>query len=205
MPYGDSVTEAKEGYQSYRVPLWNNLKAAGCVVDFVGSRQGVSKGFKDSPQVSLGIKDFDPDHEGHWLYRTDELLVNTEAWASAASPDVVLIHAGTNDITQGQSVESTAQDIRAVVETFQRTIPGITVILAQLTPSRSRDAQHQALNNLIAEIASNLNSSDNRVVLVDLHSDFSAQTELFDTVHPNKQGEQKIADRFTNAILSLGT
>jgi len=60
MPIGDSITEAESGHNSYRRALWNNLKEAGCNVDFVGSKSGVRGGLPLN-------EDFDIDHEGYML------------------------------------------------------------------------------------------------------------------------------------------
>lgn len=55
--------------------------------------------------------DFDMDHEGHAGFRADEMAANIQVWAQKVSPDVVLLHIGTNDLCQKQTVASTVNDI----------------------------------------------------------------------------------------------
>ena len=41
-------------------------------------------------------------HDGHGGFRTDELADNVHGWlAQIEKPDIVLVHAGTNDLLQG--------------------------------------------------------------------------------------------------------
>ncbi len=103
MPLGDSITEAKSGHDSYRRPLWQSLAAAGCSVDFVGSKTGVSQGSRDSGSTAPPNPDFDQDHEAYWDYQTNEVKALASAKVAAAQPDIVLIHLGTNDVLDGQS------------------------------------------------------------------------------------------------------
>ena len=103
MPLGDSITESNMGQHSYRYYLWHMLINDGYQVNFVGSRHGVGNG----PPANA---DFDMDHEGHAGWRADEILNHIQAWATAASPDVVLLHIGTNDVCQRHSVGSTVND-----------------------------------------------------------------------------------------------
>jgi len=61
---------------------------------------------------------FDQDHEGHWGWRTDEILNGRLAagslteWLDYYTPDVVLIHLGTNDVYQNQSTTSTVEEVK---------------------------------------------------------------------------------------------
>ena len=73
MPLGDSITlgissgvAQEEFYVSYRKELYDQLKAAGYVIDdelFVGTLTSGSS-----------VPDFDPDHEGHDGWRTDQIV-----------------------------------------------------------------------------------------------------------------------------------
>ena len=52
-------------------------------------------------------------------WRADEIVANIQMWATRAAPDVVLLHIGTNDLCQRQSVESTITDIGNIIDVFQ--------------------------------------------------------------------------------------
>jgi acyl-CoA thioesterase-1 len=203
MPLGDSITEAETGHNSYRRQLWKALQAAGCSVDFVGSRRGVSRGFRDSAVASPPSTDFDLDHEGHWDYTTDEIFAALPAWYAANPAEVVLIHLGSNDIFRDQGVPSTLSDLDQVLERLQLANPRVVILLARIIPSASRSAEIQTFNAALDALVVTRNSSQHPVRLVDMYSDFSPAQDLYDGVHPNASGEGKLADRFANALLQV--
>jgi hypothetical protein len=104
MPLGDSITQGissgvpDEARQvSYRKALYDNLKAAGYVVNdeiFVGTLfSGES------------VPDFDPDHDGHPGWQADEIVNGRsgfppndklDQWLDEENPNIVLLHIGTN-------------------------------------------------------------------------------------------------------------
>ena len=54
------------------------------------------------PYIGLTHSDFDINHEGHWGWRADEVLAKIDGWAEQTTPDIVLVHLGSNDILQKQ-------------------------------------------------------------------------------------------------------
>jgi acyl-CoA thioesterase-1 len=203
MPLGDSITEAEEGHTSYRYGLWKNLVNAGCIANLVGSRLGVSKGFRDSPMATPSKTDFDQNHEGHWDYTADEVLSNLPGWYAANPADVVLLHLGSNDIFRGQGPENALADVANVIDFLQAANSRIVIFVARLIPSTSKVSQINAFNAQLDAVIPQKSSATQPVIIVDMNSGFSAATELYDGVHPNTSGEQKIADRFSNALLEF--
>jgi acyl-CoA thioesterase-1 len=202
MPLGDSITESKAGYSSYRLTLWNELRAAGCTINLVGSRRGVSRGFKNSPFAQPRDARFDLDHEGHWAYRTDEILQQLDTWLAKSRPDVVLVHLGSNDIISGQSNDSTAKELGQLIDEIRDRNPRAIIIMAQLIPARRRESEIVALNRKISSLATSKNTLESPVKIVNLYRDFSIARELQgDGVHPNRTGDIKIGKRFAAALL----
>ena len=167
MPLGDSITHSERGQNSYRRPLWFNLRAANCVIDFVGSRQGVSSGSRNGPSVPARNPDFDQDHEGYWDFRADEVLAFIGQRIDRFLPDVVLIHLGTNDIFQGQSVESTIVDLGSIVSEIRRVRPDVAILLAKVIPSRRQTERLVQLNSRIDALAESLFDTDSTRLVVD--------------------------------------
>jgi acyl-CoA thioesterase I len=114
MPIGDSITQGDKDYNSYRRSLWLQLRQAGYNVDFVGSM------YQNFPDVPAPKQDFDQNHEGHWGWRTDEILKHIDKWANLAQPDIVLIHLGGNDLGQKQSHKSTIKELQALITRIRR-------------------------------------------------------------------------------------
>jgi acyl-CoA thioesterase I len=198
MPIGDSITQGNTQSDSYRRPLWKLFQDARLSVDFVGGERDNNGGPPPNP-------DFDLDHEGHWGWRTDEVLALLDASARAHRPDVALVHLGSNDVFQGQDNAGTLRELEAVVERLRGANPSVSVLLAQLIPTSraGRDSQIVALNAGIAGLAARLNTPASRVVAVDQYSGFDAANETRDGTHPNPAGEAKMAQRWFAAYLAL--
>ncbi len=195
---GDSVTQADSTHRSYRYNLWKKLIDAGAEFDFVGSMTTNFNGSPSWPNYSGQI--FDRNHEGHWGKRADEILATLPGWLASYTPDVALIHLGTNDIIQGQTAPSTVQDISAIIDVLRTDNPKVVVLLAQVIPYL-RQSPHfaansgnlPALNSGLAGLAATRNTVQSPVVIVDQYTGFSPSTETYDSVHPNELGEEKMA------------
>ncbi|CAN5505061.1 hypothetical protein BH09PLA1_BH09PLA1_33340 [soil metagenome] len=192
MPLGDSITESETGHASYRYWLWKNLQNNGYTdIDFVGSHTGVNLG---PPLYS----DFDQNHEGHWGWRADEINANIAGWANTYRPDIVLMHLGTNDLIQGQSVASTITDLGSIIDKLRAANPNVTVIMAQIIPNNQVSVT--SLNTSISSLAGQKNTAQSRVVAVDQATGFSSSSDTWDGVHPNQSGEQKMSNKWYSAM-----
>ncbi|MGD1913251.1 MAG: LamG-like jellyroll fold domain-containing protein [Rivularia sp. (in: cyanobacteria)] len=202
MTLGDSITQAENGQDSYRKPLWEQLTGAGYNVDFVGSenRNKDNNNFEDS--------NFDPDHEGHWGWRIDEIINgrggegNLSNWLTGYTPDVALIHLGTNDAIQSNSAVSSVEELNQVIDILRQDNPNVTIFLTQLIPSTNTgfNSRIEELNNLIPGIVADKNQSNSPVILVDQNSGFNAYKDTYDGVHPNDNGEAKMAQKWFDAL-----
>jgi acyl-CoA thioesterase-1 len=199
MPIGDSITEAEGPYNSYRRPLWQMLNDAGIDTDFVGSRSGNRDGQVPNP-------DFDTDHEGHWGWRADRFLRdnNIQTWSQTYVPDVILIHLGTNDIFQGQGVSGTINDIGQIIDIVRDANPRVIVLVAQIIPTSDPSRPSlEPFNEAIPELVSSRDSADSPVRLVDQYTGFDATVDTYDGVHPDVSGENKMAQKWFDALQPL--
>ena len=190
MPLGDSITQANSEHDSYRRPLWQKLKEAGFNnINFVGSLQENKGGPNPNP-------DFDLDHEGHWGWRTDEILNQLDGWVASAQPDVALIHLGTNDILQDQSADSTIDELGEVIDVFRANNPNIVIFLAQIIPAKRNDSEREELNQQIPILAAEKNQVNSPVIVIDQAAGFDLDNDTYDFVHPNSRGENKFANQW---------
>jgi hypothetical protein len=159
-------------------------------------------GNPDWPQVR-GLS-FDQDHEGHWGWRVDAVLANIRNWMlTYPVPTVVLIHLGTNDCAQAQSVSSTVVELSQLVAAVRERAPRTTILLAKLIPAAltlSITSCITALNERIGVLAQQLSTSASAVHLVDQHTGFDASIDTWDRVHPNDQGAVKMANKWFEAL-----
>lgn len=200
MPLGDSITQTNSAHLGYRYRLWEKLQQNGVDLNFVGSMHANYSGSPSYPDPA-----FDRDHEGHWGWRADALLQKLPGWLASYTPGIVLIHVGTNDVDQGQSNESTIADIAGIIDALRQKNPHVAILLAQLIPTADAAARERIidLNGRIPDLASAKTTADSPVRVVDQFSGFNAATDTFDGVHPNEQGERKMADRWYAALQPL--
>jgi len=208
LPLGDSITCASKYKLSYRYPLWKHLVDANKQIEFVGSQFYKGNGgrvgwetYKDLP--------FTPANEGHSGWRADQILNGLEngkekglnTWLSSYSPDIALIHLGTNDMYQKQTPESTRDEIEQIITKLRGNNPTVKVLLASVIPMRT-DASIVRLNQLLAQLALKLNQPSSPVVSVDMYTGFSLEADMqTDKIHPNASGEKKMAKRWFDALI----
>jgi lysophospholipase L1-like esterase len=194
MPLGDSITQADSEHDSYRRPLFKSLELEGWSVDFVGSLSSNYRGGPPRP-------DFDLDHEGHWGWRVDEILEDVRRWVLADEPDVLLVHLGSNDVFQDQSVSSTLDELSRLIDVVREARPDAAFLVAQVIPTSngSRNRTIRELNAGISSLASK-STERSRVWIVDHFTGFDPARMTYDGVHPNADGEIHIADRWLAAL-----
>jgi len=187
MPLGDSITYGSSSTNTvgYRRPLYQSLAGAGYSVDFVGS------------QADGSLTDFDRNHEGHRGWRADEIRDNITGWFNSTPADVVLLHIGTNDISQNQTAASTAAEIGQIlddIDAWETTNNQVWVVLARIINRNDwRSGTTTTLNGLIQALADTRIADGDRIVAVNMESALSYPGDLADTVHPNDTGYGKMA------------
>jgi len=199
VPLGNSITQAKTaspGANSYRRNLWNKMINAGYSVDFVGSlnTDDLGNAFPDAS--------FDHDHEGHWGWRADQIVTYLAGWLAGYTPDVALLHIGTNDAYQNNTVASTIEEIENIIGILRNDNPDVTIFLAQILPLQdvAKNAKVDGINAELVTLASSLNQTQSRIIIVDHNSGWNITEFTYDNVHPNEAGEEIMAQRWFNAF-----
>ena len=203
LPLGDSITEGDTTYNSYRRPLWQLLQGDGYSVDFIGSEVNNAGGPAPNP-------DFDTDHEAHAGWRADQIVDRGLAtWLESYTPDIVLLHIGHNDLTRTNRndvvVQGTLDDVQEIVDVLRADNPNVTVLLAQLIPSCQSilDVNIVTYNDRLPAFVAGVTTAASPIILVDQVSGFDAQADTHDCVHPNMDGEQKVAQTWFDALVPL--
>ena len=202
MAVGDSITHGVHGQTSYRKPLNDLLNQAGCSFRYVGSQ---NTNFLHSAFVS--------PHEGYNSHTVDEFLTGHSDAAgnnrgisnsmASFSPDVVLLHIGTNDAIRGQNISETIAELDQMIAIIFQQNPSATVLLANVIPwFRDAQAAVETLGDQIEVYEAQLNNP--RVHLVDVRSGYTIDLMIDDRAHPNARGDAHIADAFFNVFDSVG-
>lgn len=215
MALGDSITHGGQGYASYRYPLWFELEGAGYAVDFVGGRTEIFGGGVPNPALYPDYAtSFDRDHEGYWGWRTDEIAGIAVAVTTAAQPDIVLVHLGTNDIGQmgAAGVTNADTNLRLIIERIRSVRPSVTILLAQVIPIGpgssyfANAGQVGPLNATIATVAADLDTAGSPIIVVDQNNGYDVGTMMqSDGLHPNAAGETQMATTWAVALATLLT
>lgn len=186
MPLGASSTVGvgSPGTAGYRQPLLELLTARGIAVDFVGSGS--------SGPTTLA----DRDHEGHSGWTAARLAEHVERWVRAADPDVVLLHAGTNDLLRGASVRTVVRRLDLLLDRIFAAAPDAHVIMAGVW---AKLPQRHTLDDQLAGLAAVYRARGKSVIAVPT-ADLLSRSDLVDGLHPGPSGYQRIARMWEREI-----
>ncbi|MBN2092230.1 Ig-like domain-containing protein [candidate division KSB1 bacterium] len=200
MPLGDSITSGKAGSTTvggYRDDLARLLTQEGINYDFVGS-------------LSDGTG-FDNNHEGHDGKTTEYINSNIAGWLTSVNPDIVLLHIGTNDVQGTSSIETTRNNINAIIDKIYTHNQNITIVISSLIPRKDGyDSTTTNLNDLILESFYNHVNSGHKIRYAGHNEVFKGfsnwQTQLMnsaDNIHPNDTGYEVMANVFAAAVMNI--
>lgn len=201
MPLGDSITR---GYGTglddptdfsqnfgYRLRLDNLLTDNNHYFDFVGNEvHGYLSGHT-----------FDFDHEGHGGFPADQIAANVGSYLTANPPELILLHIGTNDIAQGQG--TSAADVDTILDEIDTFDEQITVILALIVDQSPSNPQVATYNTNLQTVAQTRINNGDKIILVNQNTALTYPDDMFDTLHPNESGYNKMADVWFTALESI--
>jgi hypothetical protein len=204
LPFG-TWTAGLDGRVSYRYDLWFNLIDAGFDVDFVGSQNAPGGGVNMNlyPDYSTG---FDRDHEGREATLSSDMVVLGKRASATYDPDIVLLWAGPYDLlTQGAGGVANARfAIPDVIEGIRQFTPGVTILLALCSHAEPLEAAHvDALNDAITTIASEMNTPESPIIVVDHVTGFSPTSMMYDQHHHNRVGEAWVAENWFEVLADI--
>lgn len=186
MPLGNSITEGYTIPGGYRLKLWQNLENDGldCGVDLVGTLNNNSVAGLD-----------DPDHEGHSGWTTGQILAGIDSYLAAATPDVVMMHLGTNDIAQDTAAEAPA-NLRGLIDHICAALPADgRLYVAKIIPMGGvGNPDSLAYNDMIVAAVTEKQNEGLPVYLVDAAAIWSNDLYSGDWTHPNQQGYDALGD-----------
>ncbi|MDZ7344022.1 MAG: GDSL-type esterase/lipase family protein [candidate division KSB1 bacterium] len=195
MPLGDAITrgDVSTPMNGYRRRLYTLLTHAGIAFDFVGSQRDGN--FSDN------------DHEGHSGWTSAQLLDSLSVFWMPPHPKVIFLYIGTNDITNNVAPSQIILNLGAIVDRIYQNHPATEMYLALLIPRNdAKDANNNALNNLISNLVAEKRSHGYRIFLVNHFRPFKNNPDwikeyMVDTVHPNEAGYAVMAQTWFEAFM----
>ncbi len=211
LPLGDSITRGTQGDTSYRYELENLMGQDGCTYDMVGPFTNNGSSYNGSYAAWSGAR---TDTFVRWV--TSDRYVKT--LMEDHTPDIVLVHLGSNDINQGQPVTGaynsnglggTVAEIEEVVTKIWNENANAEIFVANVIPWLGSSGNSNVTSDMEflgdeieAWVAA---EADSRLHLVDVRSGFqSGSMFLSDLIHPNAAGSAHIANAFWGKMTTEG-
>lgn len=196
LPLGDSITHGVggvEGLGGYRGKLKAMLSAKGYDVDFIGN------------EVVFSHLIPDPQHQGHSGWRIDQIAASLPGWlANIESPDVVLLHIGTNDFGQGYQITTALNRLDALIGQIAALKPNARIIVTNLMEREEpKNTEIQTYFNPSVQAVVNSHASAGRKVSFLNMRAAVPLSDMPDLLHPNQTGFHKMAGAWFGAITSL--
>jgi lysophospholipase L1-like esterase len=189
MPLGDSITwgSLSSTGNGYRGPLEELFSAAGVDVDFIGTRKHGSMADNDNQ-----------GHSGSFLAEIKEYSL----LSVAARPNIILLHAGTNDMDLNRDVATAPDRLAAIIDQLLAKCPDASILVAQIIMSTdaAMQARTDAYNAAIAGLVRRYQEEQGRHVMAVDMSKILTRTDLADKKHPNDSGYRKMASAWRDAI-----
>ena len=130
------------------------------------------------------------------------MLGNIEPWLAKNTPDIVLIHLGTNDVLQQRPLDDVMADMETLITVLRRYNSNIKFFVATLIPVAPSfpDSRIEEFNYCLKQAMPQLSQPVSPLVLVDQFKGFDALNDTYDGVHPNASGEKKMSMKWFMAL-----
>ena len=132
------------------------------------------------------------------------------------TPDIVLLHIGTNDVFKCHETDTILSNIKRIIETLRNDNPSVKILLAQIIPlaaadllgfddtycdsTKSLNTRIIELNELLPELVKDSYMETSPIILVDHYSRIDPASHLFDGIHPDEAGEKIMAAAWFSAL-----
>jgi lysophospholipase L1-like esterase len=121
-------------------------------------------------------------------------------------PNVVLVHAGTNDLNapleEGQDIADAPSRLGTLIDTVLATCPDALVLVAQIIPSQNEttEASIVTFNAAIPGVVAARFAKGSKVMVVDMFTRLTIPDNYEDSLNPNDSGYDIMGDTWAYAI-----
>lgn len=190
MPLGDSITAGSNSsgsvlYGTYRTELFSMLSLSGYNVDFVGSAT-------DRHPGSLDL-----NHEGWPGYTTWQIRNNLPGYLSMNTPELILLHIGTNGVTTAIDGFRSLLDRRALLGSR------IPAVVARIVDEQVINPDTNTYNALLETEVNGRISAGERLFLTSMTGILAPSTDYYNNLHPNSQGAEKMATVWFDQLVKI--
>jgi lysophospholipase L1-like esterase len=193
LPLGDSITH---GFSStddagYRSALFKLVVAANQNVTFIGS-------LTNGP-TTVSNKTFPRNHEGHDGYTVTQITGYVPpAKSFSTTPHIVLLHIGTNDLTNNSDPTTIANQLSTLIGDLVKALPDALIVVAKIVPLGYSNSNYNTYISKIPGVVSSQTSG--HVIMVDMSTLPTSDIHGNGNVHPTDQGYADMAGIWYAAI-----
>ena len=140
-------------------------------------------------------------HEGLSGEKIDQIS-SASANSLEQRPNIVLLHAGTNDMGASFDVGNAPARLGALIDKIFSTCPDTTILVAKIIKTKfSKDTTSRIknFNGAVEAMVNERTTNGQHIVLVDMF-DALVRADLFDDLHPNDIGYRKMAAKWADGI-----
>jgi len=177
LPLGDSITYGSPTNNGgYRVELFSRAHMDGKHLTFVGSQL-------DGPTMVAGVT-FPRANEGHPGWTIAQIANIADATqALAGSPQIVLLHIGTNDM--GSMSAGAPDRLDQLVDEITAVLPDALIAVSSIIPLPWTNATVMAYNATIPGMIEAKAAQGKHVIYVEMFEGFPPNGLASDNIHPN--------------------
>lgn len=188
---GDSITDGVgvSGGGGYRIELFRLAVEAGFDITFVGT-------FSNGPDTVAGVS-FPKNHEGASGETISQIHNRARNQALRDNPNIILLHAGTNDMWNGPS--GAPDRLGNLIDDLTTRAPNALIVVSNIIPWPHMAGNVSQYNSQIGGLINQRINQGKNIVFVDQNSGFPSG-ELEDGIHPNAQGYARMAAKWYDAI-----
>jgi lysophospholipase L1-like esterase len=203
LPLGDSITWGVNYDGGYRVKLFSNTLTDKKSITYVGK-------LSNGPSTVSGTT-FPKNNEGHsgWtIQQIDDIVTGKATDANYSgkkmmvdqAPNIVLLHAGTNDTSRSSSGMS--DRLGTLIDHILADGPDALLVVTTIIPIKqgSYGTIGESFNKEVPGVVQKRIDAGKHVVLVDMFKDFPSSGLSSDGVHPNQSGYDWMAGVWYEAI-----
>jgi acyl-CoA thioesterase I len=200
MPLGASITQGYGGTRAgYRWALSQQLDQLRVAHRFVGSNTADPGPLPSEQQ----------HHEGHpgWVIAGDNdnagLRQHIDAWlgANGASPDIVLVLVGSNDVVRGIDLANAGRRLDDLIGRIRSLKPDALIYVSTIPRVDDKPNSTAQYNDQVAAVVRTREQRGEAVHLVDAYTPLLEPGRKADSVHPNDAGYDVLARLWKDAIL----
>ncbi|KAK2624752.1 hypothetical protein QTJ16_005945 [Diplocarpon rosae] len=142
------------------------------------------------------------DHEAYEGLRIDEVTAKVKANLATLkpSPNIAIIHLGSNDISQNYATSTMHQRLSSLLDYICQTLPNARIVVSTLLPHTKIEDGALKYNANLRAVVNSQRQRGRHVYLADVHTPELTPGDMHDTIHPNNNGYAKMARIYAKAI-----